>query len=426
MQVRELEKQIVRVRSHGPLLRGSALLAQGDASLPFIAHMSEQLVTHNNPLACSDMQRQRSQSGPTVTASLRRTSSDGREWEQPQGEPQLQNRVGRQGRPHKEPPSSRGSQAVKSLGGSQVTSSDTSQEGSETEQSHPDAVKTVCSNGRTAHARGVSTDPRADTVGEMQPADADGVLEPEQQELGKYVSHPELSAVQIRKDRPGMKPAVQGLQAGKVASQLPTNCSKEVATSPVGGAYGHGPKAHSSHIECSSSSGTVVVDVLGMGIRTIQTYLKEQSVAGSLHEERVLAGQCEALAGSAGSQSCGSAANAAGAEDAELEVMPPRPGAGSGRRSKPFAYGPRTQPAPKAIPGSGIYGIAANGSAASTQTHHAPPDADVPARGSITAPRKPFAYGPRGLLLHDAQPNAREDVPCLRDVEDGHYYDPDV
>ena len=420
VQIRELEKQIVRVRSRGPGSRGAALLAQGNASLPFIRHMSEQLVWHSNLPACSDMQRQRSQSDPTVPASLRRTSPVGREWEQLQGELHLQSRVGKQGRLSGEASSPRGSQALETFVGSQATPADTSLDCSETEQSHPGGVETVCSYGQTAHARGISTDPQADTVGEMQPAEGD--LQPGQQQPGKHVSQSELSAAQNRKEMPGKTSAVQGLQAGNVVSQPdPTNCLEELATSPVEGSNGHGLKADGdsrSHSECGSSSGKTVANATVTGLRTTQVDLKEPSIAAGLHEERKLARQCEALADFAGGQSRGSA----GAEDAEPEVVPPGPGAGSGRRSKPFAYGPRTQPAAKALPSSGIYGIAANGSAASTQTHHAQPGAGVPVQGSITPPHKPFAYGPRGLALHDPQPNPREDASCIPNVEEGQHF----
>ncbi|CAL5230097.1 g13555 [Coccomyxa viridis] len=65
-KVCELEKQIGRGRSHGPGVRGSAVVTQEDASLPFVRHMSEHLMWQSDLRACSDMQRQRSHSDPTA------------------------------------------------------------------------------------------------------------------------------------------------------------------------------------------------------------------------------------------------------------------------------------------------------------------------------------------------------------------------
>ena len=390
MQVCELEKQIGRGRSHGPGMRGSADPAQEDASLLFGRHMSEQLVWESDLRACTDMQRQRSHSDPTVPSQLRRLSPVGREWEQLQEDP---SRVRRHVSPFEKPFLLRDSQAPESLVGSEVVPGHASSQSSDIQRSQPDPVQKVCSDEPTAHVLGVRIDPQAETPGKVQ--SADHVLQLQQQ----HISHPEQAAVQTTKTSSGKGPAVQALQAGKLASQpIPGHYAREVAASPAEQSTTRGPKAdhNPSTEESGSSSRNLVADSPVTGKTTPQNKLQEPGAAAGLHQQGV---PNQHRGDVAGSQSCGRAPNAEDPEDAGNTLMSPSPGAGVGRRSKPFAYGPRSLPAEKVLAGSEVYGIAANGSAASTHIRHVQPDADQPAIGSIIPPRKPFAYGPRGLLL---------------------------
>ena len=383
------------------MLSGSATSKVEDANLPFTRHRSEQLVWRSDPPACTEMQRQRSQSDPTVPGPLQRTRSGSREWEELQGGMQQQGRARVQERPSEQPLSLRDSQALHDLVGSRGPPADTSLQSSDKETSCPDAAaEKVCSHGPTAHARGGSTHLQADTAVKRQP---DGVLIPWRQQSGERASHLEQQpTAQMSEDTPGKESAVQGSQAEKGASQ-PTHryCSEVFATSPVEQSTAHGPAEHKSlnRRACDSSSMKVVADDPVTGRGRTQTSLQEPSIATHLHQQPALERHCATLADSASSQTLGSLRDAAGAEDADMNLVPPRPRAGSGRRSKPFSYGPRSQVPAKVLSSSGVYGIAADGSAASTRTCHAQPDAGSPAQGSPIPSCKPFAYGPRGVAL---------------------------
>ena len=391
MQVCELEKQIGRGRSHGPGVRGSAVVTQEDASLPFVRHMSEHLMWQSDLRACSDMQRQRSHSDPTVPGHLGRLSPVGRDWEQLQEE---QSRVNRQDSPFDKSTLLRESLDPKSLVSSKVTPGDASSGSSDIERTQPDAVQRVCSDGPTAHVTGVRTDPPAETAGKMQ--SADDVLQLQQQ----HMSRSEQPAVQTSMANSGKGPAGLALQAGKVASPpTPGLCAKEVASSPAEKSTTYGPIADHNRLsrgESGSRSGKMIADASVKGNEAAQKKLQEPGIASCLHQQGVPERDCRDVAGS---RTYGRAAIAAAAQDAGIRLVSPGPIAGLGRRSKPFAYGPRTLPAEKVSTGSEVFGIVANGSAASTQIRHVQPDADQPAIGSITPPRKPFAYGPRGWFL---------------------------
>ena len=394
MQVCELEKQIGHGRRRGPDMTGSALLTQEAASrrLPFIRHISEQQVWQSDVRASADMQRQRSQSDPTVPSHLQRLSPVGREWEQLQED---HSRLRRQDSPFGQP--LRASQAPESLVGSTIAPGGESSGSSDSGQSQPDAVKKVCSDGPTSHVTGIRTDQQAEPAVNLQSAGA--VLQHQQQ----HMHTPEQPTVQMSKDVSGTEPAVQALQAGKVAPQpASSRCTKEAASSPAEESTAHGPGAEYRRLsvqESGSSSGKATGASLVTGDGTAQIKPQETGTAAGLHQHEVLEQQCGAVPGCSESQGHGMSAKAVDTEAADVGVVPSGPGAGLGRRSKPFAYGPRTLPTGKVAAGSGVYGIAANGSAASTLNRHVQPDADQPAIGSIGPPRKPFAYGPRGLFL---------------------------
>ena len=288
MQVRELEKQIGRVRLRSLMLRGPAPLTQGTDSLPFIRHTSEQLIWHSEAPACSDMQRQRSQSDPIIPGPLRRTSPVGREWEQLHGDLQQQSRARRQGSPLEQPKPLRDTQADKRLLDGEATPADTSSQSSGNEQGCPDTAKKVFSRGPTAHARGGSTCLQMDTAMRLQRAD--GVPEPLQHQSGKLVEDPKHCAAQAGEEGQGKAAVVQGLQAEQLA-QAPESaiCPTDVAQTSIRQLNECRHKADRVSLSqslCGSNSGIHLAEAPTTGDELSQISLLEPSSTAGLHQQQ--------------------------------------------------------------------------------------------------------------------------------------------
>ena len=248
------------------------------------------------------------------------------------------------------------------------------------------------SSDRLTVSRGDSADLQAD----IDAKPAEGAPEALQHQPGKPAMDLEDYAAQ--ECEPGQRgdSASLELHAERIDSSPESiACTPDIAASPAGQLASQECEAdHTGNHQLMCDDGPISAETPCTGGVVSHSSMQESSYAAGLQLQGRLNEQNGVVAELARGKSQGNVADAAEAEGAEVKRT--ASGAGSGRRSKPFSYGPRTQAATKLLPSSAVYGIAADGSAASLQIRHAQPDEVLADRSSLP-PGKPFAYGPRGV-----------------------------
>lgn len=331
MQVQELEKQIGHVQSFGSKCNSAA--PQAEAVHPFARHKSEQLAWPTEPsLAhCNDMQQQDSQSDPInaayliprphITASAGPAGRDSEQ--QPKGPLHKICTIAKGSSPLAQPLPIAQLQAQERIDANQAAV-EVSLQSSGSNQTRVAAAKRVFSYGPRA---GKAADAQPGTAVAMQSANSVSEEEPvsdgSMADSTKSVAHPAVSDCR--------EPFVDGLNLEHKGLLL-----SDVRISP--------DDASEHLLSCARAQSSPRRPRSGKGV----------------HQEQAVGQKSKAIAKSGTRDSLGNA-------DAQPHSVSLGPYAGS--RRKPFSYGSRTPPASK-VPVK-FYGIAANGSSASTRTCHA-------------------------------------------------------